>query len=512
MRLVLGLPASAPAIAALLIVSACATPPVGPNAAASNAQAPANQPLATKPTVGQEVGAATAQRNQRRLPAGERASHAGRRAPARRRRAPVPRRRAGDDVRVRLLGPVRRRVPNLLLSAQRAEATKIALVARGIPADRLLIRAYGESDLGGSPIPMIPRTAASSSPGAFFSRARSTSAALTSFPEFGTVAAGEDPASCSLSTPSPVWSWPGRAGRRRCPRSRQSAAKGAGVGGVAADFEGDREILDHEVEAEAGIEAARQDELTEFLCVLLFMPLKSFSTSTIKADGDRISGRSAAPRWRSESRPRRPDCSGPSSPARADAAAAVNRCAHRLEQPAPRGRSARRRRRKDRKFAGPGARHATGHRAVDQRDARRARPAASARVSGDADDISMTTAPAVRLGVISATTSPTCRLVGRMVTTASAPAAAPAAPPGAVPPTLAGEARGTARNGIRDRHLEPGLHQVGGHRPPHVADPDEGDAAEGGGAHAAHRRVSLPPPGVAEARMSFLPADPSRGS
>jgi OOP family OmpA-OmpF porin len=36
---------------------------------------------------------------------------------------------------------------NLLLSARRAETVKRALVARGIPAERLLIQALGESDL-----------------------------------------------------------------------------------------------------------------------------------------------------------------------------------------------------------------------------------------------------------------------------------------------------------------------------------------------------------------------------
>ena len=35
---------------------------------------------------------------------------------------------------------------NLLLSAQRAEAVKRGLVARGIPADKLLLQAFGQSD------------------------------------------------------------------------------------------------------------------------------------------------------------------------------------------------------------------------------------------------------------------------------------------------------------------------------------------------------------------------------
>ena len=36
---------------------------------------------------------------------------------------------------------------NVILSAKRAEAVKRGLIARGIPADRLLIRAYGASDV-----------------------------------------------------------------------------------------------------------------------------------------------------------------------------------------------------------------------------------------------------------------------------------------------------------------------------------------------------------------------------
>ena len=43
---------------------------------------------------------------------------------------------------------------NLLLSARRAEAVKRGLVARGIPADRLLIQALGESELADSSKPL----------------------------------------------------------------------------------------------------------------------------------------------------------------------------------------------------------------------------------------------------------------------------------------------------------------------------------------------------------------------
>jgi OOP family OmpA-OmpF porin len=46
---------------------------------------------------------------------------------------------------------------NIILSARRAEAVKRALVARGIPAERLLIQALGESDLAN---PSDPNAAA----------------------------------------------------------------------------------------------------------------------------------------------------------------------------------------------------------------------------------------------------------------------------------------------------------------------------------------------------------------
>jgi OOP family OmpA-OmpF porin len=45
---------------------------------------------------------------------------------------------------------------NVLLSAKRAEAVKRALVARGIPADRLLLQALGESELANPSDPLSP--------------------------------------------------------------------------------------------------------------------------------------------------------------------------------------------------------------------------------------------------------------------------------------------------------------------------------------------------------------------
>ena len=45
---------------------------------------------------------------------------------------------------------------NLLLSAERARAVKGGLVARGIPAERLLIQAFGSSELANSSDPKAP--------------------------------------------------------------------------------------------------------------------------------------------------------------------------------------------------------------------------------------------------------------------------------------------------------------------------------------------------------------------
>ena len=45
---------------------------------------------------------------------------------------------------------------NVLLSARRAEAVKRGLVARGIPANRLLIQALGESDPANATDPLAP--------------------------------------------------------------------------------------------------------------------------------------------------------------------------------------------------------------------------------------------------------------------------------------------------------------------------------------------------------------------
>ncbi|MBE7213103.1 MAG: OmpA family protein [Gluconacetobacter diazotrophicus] len=136
-------------IAAILlpaVLAACAHPVPGPNKEAQAVQAPPAVPLASKPGVGKELGAVTSDQIQIQFPNGSAAI-------------------TGDadkqlDVAARLFrdaDPVLMFVSgysdtsgdeyaNLLLSARRAEAVKKALAARGIPADRLLLRAYGTSD------------------------------------------------------------------------------------------------------------------------------------------------------------------------------------------------------------------------------------------------------------------------------------------------------------------------------------------------------------------------------
>ncbi|MBV9813647.1 MAG: OmpA family protein [Acetobacteraceae bacterium] len=136
-----------PALVAASALCACAQPVVSQNAAASGVQAAANQSLASRPTVGDEAAAAAANSIAVEFQPGSAQLSQG-----------------ADqklDVAARLfrdVGPVVMfatgysdptgdEYSNLLLSARRAQVAKLALVARGIPANRLLIRALGESDL-----------------------------------------------------------------------------------------------------------------------------------------------------------------------------------------------------------------------------------------------------------------------------------------------------------------------------------------------------------------------------
>ncbi|NPD65791.1 OmpA family protein [Lichenicola cladoniae] len=135
-----------PFLAAGMLVSACAHPAPGNNEAAAAVQAPPNVPLVTKPTTGQEVKAVANDKIEIVFP------HGG--------SSLTPEAAKQLDLAARLFrdaNPVLMfttgysdntgdEYHNLLLSARRAQIVKKALVARGIPADRLLLQALGASD------------------------------------------------------------------------------------------------------------------------------------------------------------------------------------------------------------------------------------------------------------------------------------------------------------------------------------------------------------------------------
>jgi outer membrane protein OmpA-like peptidoglycan-associated protein len=124
-------------------LAACTTPTAGPNAAAAAA------PIAptSKPTVGQELAAVADTKVVVPFPLGGDTL--------------VPEADTQLDLAARLFRDAHPVVmftsgytdrsgdeySNVLLSARRAEAVKRGLVARGIPADRLLIQALGASEL-----------------------------------------------------------------------------------------------------------------------------------------------------------------------------------------------------------------------------------------------------------------------------------------------------------------------------------------------------------------------------
>ncbi len=157
MRLIAPLSTRLAAGIALLAVAACAEPVAAPNAAASSVQAPPNTPLATKPSVGQEVGAVAQNQIDVVFPPGS-----AQLTPEADRQLDVAARLFRDVGPVAMFAsgysdPQGDEYSNLILSARRAQVTKLALVARGIPADRLLLRAYGESDLADAQNPSDPR-------------------------------------------------------------------------------------------------------------------------------------------------------------------------------------------------------------------------------------------------------------------------------------------------------------------------------------------------------------------
>ena len=119
--------------------------------------APANPPpLASKPTVGQEVGAVANNKVQVTFPAGGTTLNQDAQG-----QLDLAARLFRDVNPVEMFSigytdPVGSEYGNILLSARRAEAVKQGLVARGIPADRIKVQALGASELANSSDPNAP--------------------------------------------------------------------------------------------------------------------------------------------------------------------------------------------------------------------------------------------------------------------------------------------------------------------------------------------------------------------
>ncbi len=132
-------------------LSACAAPIVSPNAGATVSAGP--PPASSKPSLGQEVAAVADNKVEVIFPEGGATL--------------TPQANEQLDLAARLFrdanpvvmfttgysDPSGDEYNNLLLSARRAQAVKRGLVARGIPANRLLIQALGESELANSADP-----------------------------------------------------------------------------------------------------------------------------------------------------------------------------------------------------------------------------------------------------------------------------------------------------------------------------------------------------------------------
>ncbi len=141
------------ALALAACLGACAgTPKPGPNAAAEAPSAPAQ----TKPTLGQEVSAVADNKVEVTFPTGGATL-----TPDADRQLDLASRlfRDANPVVMFTTGYADGsgdEYANLLLSARRAEAVKRGLVARGIPADRLLIQALGQSEFANARDPLSP--------------------------------------------------------------------------------------------------------------------------------------------------------------------------------------------------------------------------------------------------------------------------------------------------------------------------------------------------------------------
>lgn len=129
-----------------LVLAACAHPNPGPNTGAAAVQAAPNVPLATNPGLGREIGAVAENKVTIAFSEGGATIQ--------------PSDAQQLDLAARLFRDASPTVmfvsghsdtrgdeySNVLLSARRAEAVKQGLVERGIPANKLLLRALGTSD------------------------------------------------------------------------------------------------------------------------------------------------------------------------------------------------------------------------------------------------------------------------------------------------------------------------------------------------------------------------------
>ena len=135
-------------------LAACSSTTAGPNAGATSGNAPVAS--TSSPTVGQEVGAVATNHVDVTFPKGGAVL-----TPEANQQLDLAARlfRDANPVVMFTTGYTDRsgdEYNNVLLSAKRAEAVKRGLVARGIPPERLLIRALGESELANTANPEAP--------------------------------------------------------------------------------------------------------------------------------------------------------------------------------------------------------------------------------------------------------------------------------------------------------------------------------------------------------------------
>ncbi len=126
-----------------LLIAGCAAPKPGPNVAATQVQAPETVPLAHDPAVTTQVAALADNKVSVDFPPGSATI-----SPEAERQLDLSARLFRDAHALVMFvsghaNASGQEYSNLLLSARRAQAAKIALTARGIPADRMVIRAYG---------------------------------------------------------------------------------------------------------------------------------------------------------------------------------------------------------------------------------------------------------------------------------------------------------------------------------------------------------------------------------